>query len=99
MVESHIKVNKELKESIEKLMKGHQEEYSIIYYKEQLTIANELNINLQEKLKRLQNELKKMKEELGKYTQRPADTHSELEIRIVELNRRISQLVVEINQL
>jgi hypothetical protein len=43
MVENHIKVNRELKESIERLMKGHQEEYSIIYYKDQLARANELN--------------------------------------------------------
>lgn len=36
---------------------------------------------------------------MGKVNSRPADGHAELEIRIVELNRRISQLVIEINQL
>ena len=40
-----------------------------------------------------------MRDELGKVSSKPSDNNVELEIRIVELNRRISQLVIEINQL
>ena len=98
-VDSHIKVNRDLRESIERLLKGHNDEYSIVYYKEQLTIVNELYIVLQGKHKKLQKENQRLKDEMGKVNSRPMENHAELEIRIVELNRRISQLVIEINQL
>ncbi len=98
MVENHIKVNKELKDYVEKLMKGHSEEYSILYYKDQLIRVTELNESLQEKLKKTLVELKKIKEEHSRCTAKPGDITIEFELRITELNRRISQLVLEINQ-
>ena len=36
---------------------------------------------------------------MNRVNSRPVENHAELEVRIVELNRRISQLVIEINQL
>jgi cyclopropane fatty-acyl-phospholipid synthase-like methyltransferase len=82
-VDNHIKVNKDLRESIERLLKGQNDEYSIAYYKDQLTKSSETIIILQEKLKKLQLEMRKLKDEMGRVESKPVENYSELEIRIV----------------
>ena len=62
MVDNHIKVNKDLRDSIERLMRGQNDEYSLAYYKDQMIKSNELNVTLQEKIKKLQAELRKLRE-------------------------------------
>ncbi len=52
-MESHIRVNRELKESIEILLKTQSGEASITYYKEQHEKANDTIVNLQKQLKKL----------------------------------------------
>lgn len=52
-MESHIKVNRELKESIEILLKTQSGEASITYYKEQIEKANDTIVNLQKQIKKL----------------------------------------------
>jgi len=59
-------------------MKGQNDEYSISYYKDQLNKTTEINIVLQEKIRRLQAELKKLREELDKCNSRPVDNSTEL---------------------
>lgn len=40
MVDNHIKVNKDLRDSIERLMRGQNDEYSLAYYKDQMIKSN-----------------------------------------------------------
>jgi uncharacterized phage infection (PIP) family protein YhgE len=98
-VKDHIRVNKELKESIDTLMRGHSDEHSLQYYKDQIEKNNEVITALQNKLKKANEELKTTEEENERLHSRiVADDSVEIDNRLPELERKHYQLRFELEQ-
>lgn len=99
-VESHIKVNRELKESIEVLLKAHAADSSLPYYREQLDKANDTIVNLQKQLKKTTEELKKLKEDASRISYKPLpDSTLQEDSKVAELTRKLNQLTLELSLL
>ena len=94
-VDNLLRMNRELKEQAEKLMKGHDGEYSVTFYKQEVANLKDSNTSLQKQLRRVSAELRRMREEEASTVRPlPESISMEMEMRINELNYKLNQLTL-----